>query len=601
MMPQQVLSLLNVILAVAIVAVIIRVYLLYRRQYILWFALSFAILPFMFIYSLVWPLPGTTDMGIVVFPICVIVVEVGFILAQKNLLTSIRGGASEEHQMLLRDDVALLRSYRRVANVFIRKITPLIGTASIEELLESRIDEYPVLAGSYIDVDERLNVTALEEVIDKLDMDDLGIAFYEVIAGLIELYSAFVPWMQATDEWRNAVARAVQENDDLFEWALPIVLFRLVLEPVLRRCRSDDINEIAIMLNRSKSGIEIRPNGQIDIRTLYRRQAEADDAVQFIIERFLHALDRMYLILKQDMGPDKVNAMITEHFRAMPTNIKERLYGEGLVEQLPEGILEEEKVTLLSRERLIEELLSRRKKLERAYRELAEAELGKMKTTFLDVIAHELRTPLTSIKTYVDLMKKEKLGDLSQVQKEKLDIMAQNVERLTTLINDMLEIPSIDVRELELRKETFPAQEMILSIVRDCREIAEEKQQQLSIEVPETLTLHGDRNLLGKAVKNILVNAVRYTPEGGRITISGRSESEQTHLTIADTGPGIPEDEIERVFEPFYTGRESGGMGLGLSIVKNIVEAHSGDVWAESAPGKGTTFHIRLAGGTGSR
>jgi signal transduction histidine kinase len=283
----------------------------------------------------------------------------------------------------------------------------------------------------------------------------------------------------------------------------------------------------------------------------------------------------------------------------MPTNIKERLYGAGLVEQLPKGILEEEKVTLLSRERLIEELLNRRKKLEKAYRELAEAELGKMKTTFLDVIAHELRTPLTSIKTYVDLLKKEKLGDLSKIQKEKLDIMALNVERLTTLINDMLEIPSIDVRELELRKETFPVQMMILSIVRDCREIAEEKQQQFSIEVPEKLTLHGDRNLLGKAIKNILVNAIRYTPRGGRITISGREEGKQTHLTIVDTGPGINEDEIERVFEPFYTGRKSGGMGLGLSIVKNIVEAHGGDVWAESSLKMGTTFHIRLARGTG--
>ncbi len=596
MMPQQVLALLNVALAVAIVVVIARVYLLYRRQYILWFSLSFAVVPFMFLYSLVWPLPGTTEMGIVVFPLCVVVIEVGFVLAQKNLLTSIRGGASEEHQMLLRDDVALLRSYEQVANLFIRKITPLIGTASIEELLESRIDEHPVLAGSYIDVDERLSTTALEEVIDKLDMDDLGLAFYDFIAGLIELYSAFVPWKQATDEWRHAIAEAVQQNEGLFTWSLPIVLFRLVLEPVLRRCRSDDINEVAIMLNRSKSGIDIRPSGQIDIRVLYRRSSDADDSVQFVIERFLHALDRMYLILKQSMGPDRANAMITEHFRAMPTNIKERLYGEGLVEQLPEGILEEEKVTLLSRERLIEELLNRRKKLEKAYRELAEAELGKMKTTFLDVIAHELRTPLTSIKTYVDLLKQERLGELSEVQKEKLDIMAQNVDRLTALINDMLEIPSIDVKELELRKETFGAREMIADVVADCREIADEKRLSVSVEVPDALTLHGDKNLLGKAVKNILVNAVRHTPEAGDIMVAGRREGEQTHIMITDTGPGIPEDDIDRVFDPFYTGGESGGMGLGLSIVKNIVEAHGGDVWAESPPGEGATFHIRLAG-----
>lgn len=596
MMAQQVLSLLNLGFSTAIVGVMASVYLLYRRQYILWFTLSFAVVPFMFLYSLAWPLPGTTEMAIVVFPICVIVIEVGFILAQKNLLTSIRGGAGEEHQMLLRDDVALLRSYEQVANVFIRKITPLIGTASIEELLENRIDDHPVLAGSYIDVDEQLSITAIEGVIDKLDMDELGLAFYDLIAGLIELYSAFVPWKQANEEWRKAIAEAIRQNDGLFEWALLIVLFRLVLEPVLRRCRSDDINEIAIMLNRSKSGIEIQPSGQIDIRPLYRRQADADDAVQFVIERFLHALDRMYLILKQSMGPEKANEMITEHFRAMPTNIKERLYGEGLIEQLPEGILEEEKVTLLSRERLIEELLDRRKKLEKAYRELAEAELGKMKTTFLDVIAHELRTPLTSIKTYVDLLKKERLGELSDVQKEKLDIMAQNVDRLTALINDMLEIPSIDVKELELRKETFKARAMVTEIVQDCQEIADEKRQSVTVDIPDQLAMQGDKNLLGKAVKNILVNAIRYTPEGGDISITGRSEGDQTHLMVVDTGPGIPQEDIDRIFDPFYTGSEGGGMGLGLSIVKNIVEAHGGDVWVESEPGEGTTFHIRVAG-----
>ena len=593
----ETLSLINLILSVLILAVIFMVYSVYKRVYLLWFILSFSIVPFIFAYSLIWSPEGISKMGVVVYPISVIVIEIGMLIAQKNLISSIKSGEEEEYQMLLRDDVAILRGYEQLANFFVSRIVPLIGTNSIKELLESRIEKYPVLSGSYIGIDERLNTRALEEVVGKMEVEELSVAFYELISGLLELYSAFVPLEKAVDELRNGTGRVMEKNVLLFEWVVPMVLFKTVLEPVLRKCRREDIMEVAILINRSKSRVKIDKEGKMDIGELYRAYPEKD-RLGFIIEKFLYVLNKMRPIVQQSIGEENTNSIITENFRKMPTNIKERLYGEGLVEKLPKGILEEEKVTLMSREKLIEELVERRKKLEDAYRELAEAELGKMKATFLDVVAHELRTPLTSIKTYVELFKKGKLGRLTKTQKEKLDIMEKNVDKLANLINDMLQIPSIDIKELELRKEKFPAKDFIEEVVEDCSTLLHEKKQSVSVNVPPALALQGDRNLLGKAIKNIIGNAIKYTPDGGKIKIYARADGDKVHIKIKDNGVGISDDEMGRIFDPFYTGdKKSGGMGLGLPIVKNIVEGHGGRVWAESKVGKGSTFHLLLPGG----
>lgn len=595
MIAAEMLSLINLGLSIVILALILGVYSAYKRTYLLWFIVSFSIVPFLFAYSLVWHPVGHLKMGIIVYPIAVIAIEIGMMMAQKNLISSVKSGEGEEYRMLLRDDVAILRSYEQLANFFIGRISPLIGTGSIKEVLDGCKERYPLLAGSYIGIDERLNAKAMAD--GKTNVEELSLAFYNLISGLIELYSAFVPWDKAIDELRKGTGKIMEKNTLVFEWIAPIVLFKTVLEPVLRKCKPDDIREVAILANRSNSGIKINREGKIDISELYKQYPEKN-RTDFIIQRFLDILNKMHPILRHSMGEDSTNFMITLNFRKMPTDIKERLYGEGLVERLPRGILEEEKVTLMGREMLIKELVERRKKLEKAYRELAEAELGKMKATFLDVVAHELRTPLTSIKTYVELLKKEKLGKLTKVQKEKLDIMAKNVDKLTNLINDMLQIPSIDAKDLELRKEKFSAREVIFEIVNDCKELSEEKGQSLVARASATLTLQGDKNLLEKAIKNIVVNAIKYTPAGGEIKISARADGEKVNIKISDTGGGIPEDEIDRIFDPFYTGdNKNGGMGLGLSIAKNIVESHGGRIWAESRVGKGSAFHILLPGG----
>jgi len=590
----------NIILSLTSLIIIIGVYMAYKRTYILWFTMSFAIFPFIFLYSLVWPTRSSSDLGIVIYPISVIVIEIGMILAQRNLISSTRAGYGEEYTILLRDDIAVVRGYEKLSNHFISRIVPLIGTASIKELLENRIVNYPLLAGSFITAEERLNTRGIEDNIDNVEMNELSSAFYDLISSLAELYAAIVPWEQVIDELRDSAGEVIKTNIPLFEWVIPLVLFRTVLEPVLRRCHSDNLREIAILINRSDSVVRVLKNGKVSVQGIFLHYPEKN-RISFLIHKFLYILDCTYVLLQQSMGTDTVNTLITKYFRKMPTDIKERLYGQGLIEKLPSGILEEEKITLMSREVLVSELVERQKKLEEAYRKLAEAELGKMKTTFLDVVAHELRTPLTSIKTYVDLMKNERLGSLTPLQKEKLTIMAKNVERLTNLINDMLEIPAIDVRELEFRQETFRVYEMVERLVAEYEELAKDKNLFLRNEVPAGLNIQGDRNLISKAFKNIVTNAIRYADSGG-VTIVGYEEGNQTHISITDTGRGIAEDEIQSIFDPFYTGdTKDGGMGLGLSIVKSIIEVHGGTVWAESTIGKGATFHVVLSAGTSQK
>ncbi len=122
-----------------------------------------------------------------------------------------------------------------------------------------------------------------------------------------------------------------------------------------------------------------------------------------------------------------------------------------------------------------------------------------------------------------------------------------------------------------------------------------EKGQRLDVNLPEPLTVAGDRRQLEQVVVNLLVNAHRHTPAGTHIALSSRPRAGAVHLTVHDTGPGIPSGELEGIFARFRRGdAAAGGAGLGLAIAKGIVELHDGRIWAESTPGRGATFHILL-------
>ena len=571
----------NLLLSIIILLISINIYTVYRRKYILWFVFALFLLPVLFIYAIFESLYLKNIWGVLFYPLIIIIAEIAVIMAQKNLLSSLKAEEGEEYRLLLREDIALIRAFGKLANYFIGRISLLVGIKSVEEILDECIEEYPILAGCYIGVDEKLNTEAMEagmgEVVEGR-MEEICEAFSYLIIKLIDLYAAMVPYGEIVDDMVKAIGRI---DKKIARYFMPFILFKIILEPFLREAKGDELR--ALRLSADIKGIYIGRKGEIKYHWIYRFEEEERE------EKFVELLRIILAIFENS---EEIKKEITESFRKLPENVKENIYRYEFIKKLPKGILDEEKIVLMSKERLIEELIDRQKKLEEAYERLAEAKLDKMKSSFIDIIAHEIKTPLTAIKTYVDLMRKEKLGKLTKLQKEKLEKVAKNIEKMTKLIDDMLQIPTIDAKELELRKELFEVKDIMEKIIDDTKEMAREKKQKISVDVEPALTVFGDKNLIEKAIKNIVTNAIKYTPEKGKISIKAMREGNYAHIQISDTGKGIEKSELEKIFEPFYS--RGGGAGLGLAIAKNVVESHGGKIWAESVVGKGSTFHIVL-------
>lgn len=246
-------------------------------------------------------------------------------------------------------------------------------------------------------------------------------------------------------------------------------------------------------------------------------------------------------------------------------------------------------------EKTMIELDKSRKELERTYEELKT--LDKMKADFLEMAAHELRTPIVAIKIYMDLIVNEKLGRINKKQKKKIGIVSKNIEQLTKIINEMIDVSRIESGKLDIRKRYISIPEFVKMIVDDVKPMADKKGQTIVMEMPASLPdIPGDVDLVFRAFMNLLSNAIKYTLKNGIITVKAYDEERNIHITVQDNGVGIPEEELEKIFDKFYIGSSSEhkGIGLGLAIVKGIVEQHNGKIWAESKVGKYSTFHVLL-------
>ncbi|MFQ5956877.1 MAG: two-component system histidine kinase PnpS [Candidatus Brocadiales bacterium] len=223
--------------------------------------------------------------------------------------------------------------------------------------------------------------------------------------------------------------------------------------------------------------------------------------------------------------------------------------------------------------------------------------LEKMRVEFVANVSHELKTPLASIKGFVETLKDGALEEPENARRF-LSIIERHTNRLNNLISDLLSLSKIESGEtpLELRKIKLLA--FVDKLTGTFDDHIREKEHTLSINIPQGLTyIYADEALLDQALANLLDNAIKYTPPHGKITISATEESGQIELAVSDTGIGIPEADLARVFERFYRvdkarSRELGGTGLGLAIVKHIALAHCGTVFAKSEPGQGSTFTI---------
>ncbi len=224
------------------------------------------------------------------------------------------------------------------------------------------------------------------------------------------------------------------------------------------------------------------------------------------------------------------------------------------------------------------------------------AEVDRMKSELISIVSHELRTPLSSVQGYIDLLLQEEEAD-PDTRQEYLKIVQANAARLVEMLDVMLDIERIESGRLQLGCETLDVAYIFQYVRSTFAQIAEEKQIELVLEGQEGVAVRGDMDRIIQVLSNLVSNAIKYSPEGGRVTLRAREDAEQVALEVADVGVGIPAPEQQRLFEKFY--RASGsqqvrGTGLGLSIAKSLVEAHGGTLSVTSAPGEGSTFTVVL-------
>ncbi len=230
-----------------------------------------------------------------------------------------------------------------------------------------------------------------------------------------------------------------------------------------------------------------------------------------------------------------------------------------------------------------------------------EREVEKMKTDFVSIVSHELRTPLSAIKGAVDNLLDGIGGELGDVQQKCLTISKRNIDRLSRLISDLLDISRIEAGKIQVIKQPADISVIIKDVLFFFKEIAEGKKILLEAEIDENIpVLSFDSDKITQVITNLVGNAVKFTPAGGKITVKVFLSGDYLQLDVIDTGMGISRQDLEKVFDKFYqvVRPETKGMykgtGLGLPITKGIVEKHNGKIWAESELGKGSKFSFTL-------
>jgi signal transduction histidine kinase len=254
------------------------------------------------------------------------------------------------------------------------------------------------------------------------------------------------------------------------------------------------------------------------------------------------------------------------------------------------------------RERLLRAEQGSRAVAEAAQRLLTEQneqlrELDRMKGEFVSLVSHELRTPLTSIRGYVELLLAD--GRLDAEQQKFLAIVDRNSQRLLALVGDLLFLAQIDAGKLELDLDDVDLDLIVRDCVEAARPLAESRQIELATSVAPVPPVRGDYARLTQVLDNLVSNAIKFTPDGGRVAVTVEAEDVHAVLTVEDTGLGIPRAEQARLFERFFrsssaTENAIPGSGLGLTITKAIVERHGGRISIESEEKEGTRARVEL-------
>jgi signal transduction histidine kinase len=326
-----------------------------------------------------------------------------------------------------------------------------------------------------------------------------------------------------------------------------------------------------------------------------------------------------YDLVLTDLKMPKVDGLqlVDEIARVKPETLTVLMTGHGSIDSALEAMKRGASDYLTKPLNLDELILRLRKVVEQKQRfvslkdyagelEKANEELRKVdqiKSEFVSVASHELRTPLAAIKNSVQLILQGKTGEINEHQRKFLSMADRNITRLTNILNDLLNLSKIESGKIVMTFEEMSLKVPAELVLSSLQPQAQVKSIQFVMDFPEDLpTVSGDREKLEQVLTNLVGNAIKFTPEGGTISVSGRvsdGDGNMVAISVKDTGIGIPEDQLTKIFEKFHQvegslHRSVTGTGLGLAITRGLVEAHQGTIWAESELGKGSTFTFTL-------
>lgn len=516
---------------------------------------------------------------------------------------------------LLRDEIRALGAYSSLTNGLLARIAPAISISGVNDILARCAEDHPaLLEGHDPTKDGMLDAGALRKNFNRIHetgrIREFSTTFSDLNTRLIDLYAAVTSPERTREVYDKTIAASAQLYGGIVQKKeLPMLLFGDVLEPLLWECKEKTLRAIRSKIEKLGrddpivGALKITDEGSVKLGEVYRRTAlySSEERAKRVISAFSSVMGVCYPLIQRGLGAKRANKLISKAASGLLKRHGRFLHEVGLdadvAKAMPPGVLEREKLTLLSREELEQKVKEKIAELELVHEEVTKAQ---MKSEFLDIVSHELRAPLTGAKLYIDMLKAGELGKLARAQKERLEKASKNIERVAEMVGDMLDLSRIEARRMMLTAEPVSIREVVEKIIAGLRPELRQKRHVLAVKIPRGLPLiEGDEPLLNKVIRNLLTNAIRYTPSRGKITVSATEEGESIHLTVSDTGIGIPKKNQKRIFEKFYRidkvpGVEVNGLGIGLATVKSIVEIHHGQVWVESEVGKGSTFHVML-------
>lgn len=298
---------------------------------------------------------------------------------------------------------------------------------------------------------------------------------------------------------------------------------------------------------------------------------------------------------------DETTRFETRSILGVPLKVRDRVIGvlEVINKKTEEGFNQDDiqiATTLSAQASIAIENARLMDELQQAYRDLSE--IDQIKGDFVSIASHELRTPLAVILGYATFLRDNVSGQAS----EQLEIVWSSAMRLRALIDDMVNLRHIRTGEVQLERSIFSLRQLLLGVLEEFKDLVAGKQQILTTKfTPDDspLNIDADRQKIYLVLANMVSNAVKFTPEGGRIHISVALKGHKYWINVIDTGIGIPKSEYDRIFDQFYQvepslTRKYQGMGLGLSLAKGMIELHHGRIWVESIVNKGSNFTVVL-------